>query len=236
VNIKNLDILCIIPARCGSKGIPKKNIKLLNGVPLIGYSIKSAKESEYINKIIISTDCEDIKSTAELFNVEVPFLRPKELANDTSLDIDYIKHTLQWLKKHKDYIPDMIVLLRPTTPLRDAKVIDEAIEKFTMNSYATSLRSSHKSPESPFKWFYKKDNYYTTLSDEYTLKDTNRPRQSFDDVYIPNGYVDIIKLDTVIDLDDMYGDKILSFTTKLSYEIDTLEEFNYIEYKLKGNK
>ncbi|MEA1955415.1 MAG: acylneuraminate cytidylyltransferase family protein [Campylobacterota bacterium] len=234
--LEDLKILCIIPARGGSKGVPKKNIKLLGNTPLIGYSINSAKESKYINKIIVSTDCEEIKNIAQQFDIEVPFLRPSKFATDKSLDIDYIEHTLDWLQENENYIPDYIVLLRPTTPIRDVLYIDEAILKMKNND-SNSLRSAHEVSESPFKWFKIKDNRYQTICNEYTLDDTNKPRQSFEKVYIPNGYVDIIKPDNIKQENKLYGDDILSFISPFSYEIDTIEDFEFIEYKIskQGN-
>lgn len=228
-----MNILAIIPARGGSKGVPKKNIKLLNNIPLIGYSIKSAKESKFINKIIVSTDCDEIKDIAETFEIEVPFLRPKEYATDNSLDIDFLKHTLAWLNENENYEPDLIVLLRPTTPIRDASIIDNAIQLMINNQNNSSLRSAHKSSESPFKWFKIKDDIFEPIHADYTIEDTNKPRQSFDDVFIPNGYVDIIKPQTIKEFNDVYSDKILSFITQTAYEIDTIEEFEYIEYKIQ---
>jgi CMP-N-acetylneuraminic acid synthetase len=225
-----MNILAIIPARCASKGVPKKNIKLLNGVPLIGYSIKSAKESNYINKIIVSTDCKETQKIAQTFGIEVPFLRPKELATDKSLDIEFVKHTLEWLQVHENYVADMIVLLRPTTPIRESDIVDDAIKQMLSSQESSSLRSSHKSPESPFKWFKIKNGLYTPIHEDYTLADTNKPRQSFESIYIPNGYVDILKPQTISKYNDIYGDKILSFVTEVSYEIDTMEDFSYIEY------
>ena len=233
---ENLKTLCIIPARGGSKGVPKKNIKLLNNIPLIGYSIQSAKQSQYIDKIIVSTDCQEIKNVAEQFDIKVPFLRPKELATDTSLDIDFIRHTLQWLQKNENYTPNLVVLLRPTTPLRDATVIDDAIKKMIEYKNNSSLRSAHEVSESPFKWFKEKDGIYQPICDNYTLEDTNKPRQSFEKVYIPNGYVDIINPNTITKENDLYGSKICKFITTFSYEIDTIEDFEFIEYKISKDK
>lgn len=230
------NILCIIPARGGSKGVPKKNIKDLNGNPLIHYSIVTSQESTYINKIIVSTDSQEIADVAEKLGVSVPFLRPKEISIDTSLDIEYIKHTLLWLEKNQAYKADYIVLLRPTTPIRKAIEIDKALEILSNNTLASSLRSSHKAAETPLKWFKTKDGFYTPICSEITLADTNQPRQAFEDVYIPNGYVDILKTETVQKNSNMYGEKILHFETVHSYEIDTMEDFEFIEYKIKRQK
>lgn len=224
-------VLCIIPARIGSKGVPKKNIKIMNDKPLIYYSIKVAQNSKYINKIVVSSDSKEILDIANEYGVHTPFLRPKELALDSSLDIDYIKHTLEYLKKEEGYAPDYIALLRPTTPIRNAHMIDKAIDKLINNPEATGLRSAHEVAESPFKWYKKEGDYYTSISPEYSLEDTCKPRQSFPSVYLPNGYIDIIK-PTYID-NSLYGNKILNFITPTTYEVDTMEDFEYIEYLMK---
>jgi CMP-N,N'-diacetyllegionaminic acid synthase len=230
-----MNILALIPARGGSKGVPKKNIKLLEGFPLICYSIAAAKLSKKINKVVVSTDSEEIAEIARNFGAQAPFLRPSELAGDESADIDYVLHTLNWLEKNENYISDLIILLRATTPLRESNHIDEAIEEFVKNSEATSLRSSHAVAESPFKWFLIKDKFYTPICDKYTLEDANKPRQSFPEVYIPNGYVDILKPSFIKERNSLYGDKILSYVTPNGYEVDTLEEFKYIEYLVSKN-
>ena len=227
-----MNILALIPARGGSKGVPKKNIKLLEKHPLISYTIAAAKLSKRINKIVVTTDSQEIADISLKYNAEVPFLRPSELANDKSTDIDFVMHALNWLEYNENYIPDLIVLLRPTTPLREVEFIDNAIEKFVTNTNATSLRSSHLSSESPFKWFTLKDNFYDSICNIYSLEDTNRPRQFFTEIYIPNGYVDIIVPNLIKEKNSIFGNKILSFITPIGYEIDTIDEFEYIEYRI----
>lgn len=231
MSINKLKILALIPARGGSKGVPKKNIKPMAGKPLIYYSIDTAIQSKYINKIIVSTDSQEILDLVSRKGVEIPFLRPSQFAQDGSLDEDYFFHCLSYLEKEEGYIPDLIVLLRPTTPLRDSNILDNAIEFFLKNKIATSLRSAHEVSESPFKWFKIKDDYYEPISSEYSLIDTNNPRQFFPKVYIPNGYIDILKSKVVGN--NIYGDKILSYITPFSYEIDTKEDFEYIEYLIE---
>ncbi len=230
-----MNILAIIPARGGSKGVPHKNIKLLNNIPLIGYSIKSAMSSKYINNIIVSTDCPQIAKIAEQFNIEVPFLRPKELSNDNSTDLEYVMHTLKWLTDNNELEPDLIVILRPTTPIREVTIIDEAIETIINNKNASSLRSAHKASESPLKWFKVKNGFYTPICDNIALEDTNKPRQSVEDIYIPNGYIDIINVHLLKD-NELFGNKILNYTTDLAYEIDTIDDFNYLEYKITAKE
>jgi N-acylneuraminate cytidylyltransferase len=230
-----MNILALIPARGGSKGVLKKNIKLLGDYPLIAYTIAAAKLSKNINKIVVTTDSQETADIAIKFGAEVPCLRPSELAGDKSADIDYILHMLNFLQINENYTPDLIVLLRPTTPLREVEYIDEAVERFINNDEATSLRSAHPVAESPFKWYSKDGDFFTTISDKYTLEDTNKPRQSFAEVYIPNGYVDILRPKYVKENNSLYGEKILGYITPDGYEVDTLEEFGYIEYLISKN-
>ena len=119
-------ILCIIPARSGSKGIPHKNIKDYNGKPLLGWSIVQAKESKYVSRmrIIVSTDSMEYKQVALEYGAEVPFLRPSEIAQDLSPDSHTIKHALDWLSDNESYVPDVVLHLRPTQPMRKTQDID----------------------------------------------------------------------------------------------------------------
>jgi len=123
-------VVAIIPARGGSKGIPKKNIKELNGHPLISYTVAAAIKSEVFDKIIVSTDCAEIGEYCKNLGVEVPFLRPAHLASDSAKSIDVIEHALDFLETKQSYIPDAFALLQPTSPLRRAEDILNAYEMF----------------------------------------------------------------------------------------------------------
>ena len=114
-------ILAIIPCRSGSKGVKNKNIRKIFGKPLIYYSIFFALQCKFIDRVIVSTDSKKYKKISENFGAEVPFLRPKNISKDDSLDIDLFKHTINWLKKNENYEPNLIVHLRPTSPLRKIK-------------------------------------------------------------------------------------------------------------------
>lgn len=230
-----MKVLALIPARGGSKGVPKKNIKLLENFPLISYTIAAANLSKKIDKVVVTTDSKEIADIALSFNAEVPFIRPSNLASDLATDIDFVIHSLDWLEANENYIPDLVVLLRPTTPLREVNYIDDAIELLINNEIATSLRSSHIVSESPFKWFVIKDGFYTPICDKYSLEDTGKPRQFFPDVYIPNGYVDIIKTNFIKTHNSLYGNHILGYTTPTGHEIDTLDDFEYIEFQISKN-
>jgi hypothetical protein len=216
---------CLILARGGSKGVPKKNIKLLDGIPLIGYVISEAKKSKKIDQIFVSTDCDEIIKVVEEYGVNV-IKRPPELSQDNSLDIDSFIHFCNLTNNLNP-----IVHLRATTPLIDYKIIDNAIELFELNhNVYTSLRSAHEMSESAYKFFVKKGNTWSPIIDGI---DQNNPRQSYEKTYIPNGYVDIVNPNIFLKRETFYGDKIYSFITERTYEVDTIEDFNYIEYILK---
>ena len=224
----------IIPARGGSKGILKKNIKYLGGIPLIAYSIAIAKLSKKINRIIVSTDDPEIAEIAIKFGAEVPFLRPKEISQDSSTDLEFMLHILNWLNINNEIIPKYFIHLRPTTPIRSEEIIDKAIESIMNNNEATSLRSAHLCPESPFKWFSKdpSNTYYQPLFLSGEKDILNMPRQIVPSAYIPNGYVDILISDYILKNNSLHGDKILAFESPFCVEIDTLDDFKYLEYQI----
>lgn len=224
-------IVAIIPARSGSKTITDKNILDLNGFPTIAYSIAAAKLSKNIDRVIVSTDSEKYASIAKKFGADVPFLRPLTLSTDNSLDIDFFLHAMRWVKDNEGKLPEIWVHLRPTSPFRDPKVIDQAINYFVDNlNNSSSLRSAHIAPESPLKWFVKKNEYFKGFVNSDI---SNLPKEVFEQTYIPNGYVDIIRSSTVIKKNNIHGDKMLAFISPTIYEIDSLEEFNFISYQME---
>lgn len=187
-----MKILCIIPARSGSKGIPHKNIKNFGDKPLIHWSIDQAKKSRHINRIIISTDSAEYAEMAIKYGAEAPFLRPKEISTDFSTDYEFIKHCLDWLNDD----PDLIVQLRPTYPLRDPNKIDDMIEKFIANiDKYDSLRTVIEVDKTPYKMYNIKNDYLIPLFNEVNgiNEPYNQCRQILPKCYLHNGYVDIFK-------------------------------------------
>jgi len=181
-------IYAIIPARGGSKGIPKKNILSIGGFPLIAYSIAAARLCKKIDRIVVSTDSSEIAKIALKFGAEVPYLRPKKFATSKSPDIEFVKHALDWFEKKEGLIPDYLVHLRPTSPLRQPETIGNALRLLLHSRSATSLRSVHELRESPYKLFEIKDGYLTGLfSGDPRSEYYNLPRQSFPPVYQPTG-------------------------------------------------
>ena len=229
-------ILTIIPARGGSKSIPKKNIVNLGGFPLIAYSIAAAKLSKKINRVIVDTDSEEIAGIAKKFGAEIPYLRPKEFATDTSTDLDFMNHAIGWFQKNEKEIPDYIVHLRPTTPLRDPSRIDEAIEKIIKNKEAACLRSGHEIRESPYKLFSISNDFFIGLFPQDKRPEYwNLPRQAFLPVYQPDGYVDVIIPELVIKTGKLHGSKILAYISPDTGEIDKAEDLKFAEFNLQKN-
>ena len=226
-------LTALIPARGGSKGIPRKNIKKLKGYPLLSYTISVCKLSKYINKIIVSTDDFEIAEVAKYYGAEVLF-RSKELSDDNSTDWQVINH---FFENNKE---DNVAYLRPTTPLRIPKVLDKGIETFfEYRSKMSGLRSMHELPESPYKVFQiDKEGYCKGFFNEYQgIKDyTNLPRQNFPKAYQPNGYIDIAKRETVLSGKSAFSTKIIPFISEYVTEIDAEYEFNLIDYQLKIEK
>ncbi len=219
---------CIIPARGGSKGIPKKNIVLINEIPLIAYSIYVAIESKYINNIYVSTDSEEIAEISRFYGANTPFLRPSYFASDKANDKQVFTHIFEESKKLNFPISDDVVHLRPTTPGRDVKIIDEAILEFISEKECTSMRSAHESNLHPHKWFHKKEgNFIPIIQNISDIEVTNMPRQSFPKVYIPNGYIDIVRFSTLKHNGKFHGNKIKSFITEKTRDIDDESDLKF---------
>lgn len=226
--------VALIPARGGSKGVPGKNIRKLGGYPLIAYSIAAGELCRNIQRIVVSTDSEEIADVAKFYGAEVPFLRPVELAMDNSGDIGFVKHALSWFAEMENSVPEFLVHLRPTTPLRDTIKMDNAISLFAKSKNTTSLRSAHKAPESPFKWFVKNnEGYFQSVDSNLSNDDANGARQTFQEVFIPDGYIDILKSNFVLEYEMLYGSRMMAYESPVCTEIDTQEDFDYLEYQIK---
>jgi len=229
-----MKIYAIIPARGGSKGVPGKNIKPLGGYPLLAYSIAAAAISKSIDRVIVSTDSEEIAEISKRYGAEIPFMRPTQFAGDRSSDRDFVVHAIDWFEKNEGKAPEYFIHLRPTTPLRDPKIMDEAVTLMKNSSKATSLRSAHPCSESPFKWFLKKDDgFYTGINtDDMDL--LNQPRQLFPVVYIPDGYVDVLSTSFVKSQEKgIHGQFVLSFVSPVCREVDSLDDFEALEFQIK---
>jgi CMP-N,N'-diacetyllegionaminic acid synthase len=240
-----MKITAIIPARGGSKGIPGKNIKLLNNKPLIAYSIEQAQKSNYINEIVVTTDDEKIAEVAKEYYADVPYLRPKEISGDLATDYEFIKFHLDWCKQNDKIMPDLIVQLRPTYPLRKVEILDNCLE-IMMNSfqaipYYDSLRTIIPNEKTPYKMYTLSDNenFLLPLFDQVNgIKEPyNQPRQILPKTYLHNGYIDIIKVKSFIDLDSITGQKIYPYILSKEeiFDIDTYEDWEKVEKVIQKN-
>ena len=231
-----MNILAVIPARSGSKGVPNKNIKELAGKPLIAYSILAGIKSKLIDRVIVSTDSDEYASISKDYGAEVPFIRPNEYSGDDSTDYGFVKHLLDWLTENEGNTPDYIIHLRPTTPLRDPSVLDNSIEKFMNNVEATSLRSAHEMPETAYKQFELEGKYFKTIcTDSFDLDDANNIRQSFPKTYTPNGYVDILRTPHILENHLLHGNRVMGYVTDFTIEFDTVDDFEFLEWQINKN-
>jgi len=222
---KRAEVLALIPARGGSKGIHRKNLVVLVGKPLIAYSIEQALSSRHITRVIVSTDDAEIAEVARRFGADVPFMRPPQYAQDLSPDIDVFRHALTWLGEHEGYACELVVHLRPTGPVRRVELIDEAIEKILDSPSADSLRSVSWPEQTPYKmWKIVDGMLQPLLRMEDMAEPHSMPRQTLPEVYWQNGYVDIVRPHVVLELGMMCGYKILPFVVQ-----EPIAEIDYEE-------
>lgn len=206
------EILALIPARGGSKSIPRKNLLMLAGKPLIAYSIEQALASRRITRVVVSTDDEEIADVARARGAEVPFMRPAEFAQDDSLDLDVFRHALTALQRHEGYRCDAVVHLRPTGPVRRVARIDEAIDLFLDHPEADSLRSVIRPAHTPYKMWRIEDGLLTPIATVAGAHEPHSmPRQQLPDVFWQNGYVDIVRPRVILEDGLMAGRRILPF-------------------------
>lgn len=228
-----MKILCIIPARSGSKGIPNKNIKDFCGKPLLVWSIEQAKKSKYTMDIILSTDSEDYANIGRQYGARIPFLRPRELSQDNSTDYEFIKYTLDNL----DYKPDIILQLRPTQPCRKIEDIDKCLDLFIENfERYDSLRTVVEVDKTPYKMYSINNNELIPLFKEVNgMKEPfNKGRQYLPKTYLHNGYIDIMKASIVKD-GMISGDKIYAYVMDKNDTIDIDNQEDWDKAELSFN-
>ena len=217
------EVLALIPARGGSKGIPRKNIRDFAGAPLISYSIAAGLQSRYVTRVIVSTDDEEIAAVARQWGAETPFLRPAEFAQDDTTDLPVFQQALTWLAENENYHPDFLVQLRPTSPVRPIGLIDEAIELMLANPQADCVRGVVPSGQNPFKmWQIEPDSHQLKplLSLPNLKEPYNAPRQELPKTYWQTGHVDVIRASTILEKGSLTGDVILPVLIDPRYTVD----------------
>ncbi len=231
-----MNILAIIPARGGSKGVPRKNIKELAGKPLLAWVLDAAKNSKHVNRVIVSTDDQEIANIAREHGGEIPFMRPAELAVDLSTDMDYLTHVLNELKEREGYIPEVVVNLRPTAPLTTADDIDRGVEALLADPEADAARPIIESPKHPYKALkMTEDGKYLEpmLPESFTgfAAPHDLPRQLFPKIYIHTGAMDVLRPRTILELNSTSGKNLTYFhADPLNYvNIDSPADFELAE-------
>jgi N-acylneuraminate cytidylyltransferase len=217
------EVLAIIPARGGSKGIPRKNIREFAGYPLIAYSIAAGLQAETVTRVIVSTDDEEIAAVARKWGAETPFLRPAEFAQDATTDLPVFQHALTWLAENQNYRPDVVVQLRPTSPVRPVGLVDEAVRKLLACPEADSVRGVVPAGQNPHKmWRIDPDSgHMKNLLDVPGLPEPyNAPRQVLPPVFWQTGHVDAIRPRAILEMDSMSGRVILPVMIDPRYTVD----------------
>ena len=226
--IKGKSVLAIIPARGGSKGLPGKNIKVLCGKPLIVWSIEQAMCCDNIDRIVVSTDDENIAKAAKKYGAEVPFMRPPELASDTATTVDVIFHTIDWFKKHEDYRPEYILLLQPTSPLRALEDIRGAIQT-VKDKDAQAVVSVCETDHHPW--------WTNTLPENSNMKDFLRPeilnkrRQDLPVFYRLNGAIYLTDTDYLREQNSFLGPDTFAYNMPQERSIDIDSD---LDFKVAG--
>lgn len=224
-HINKGQVVAIIPARSGSKGVKDKNIRLLNGHPMIAYTIAAAKLSKSVDRIIVSTDSEKYAEIARKYGAEVPFLRPAEISGDKATDIEFMIHAINWLYENEGSVPEYWVHLRATCPLRIPDDIDKAVAltKQTPEATCTLAVCCPTNILTPYKWLKIEGEYLRSIMFD-TVDEANQPRQNYPDAYMRTITADVLLSETIIN-GTMYGNHVVPFMTEYTADVDDLQTF-----------
>lgn len=226
-------MIAIIPARGGSKGLPGKNIRDLNGIPLIAHTIKAALETKSIDRVIVSTDDLEIAQVAREFGAEVPFMRPDYLATDNAQAVDVYLHVIDFLMDNGEAPIRNFMVLLPTAPLRNSMHIEKAIQLFIEEGAKTLI--SVKEAETPVAWYFNKDNRNRISNAGFGNGSAVKNRQVNQAYYVPNGAIYILDYELLKKERTYYCDNTIAFQMNAedSIDIDTLLDFEFAEFLMK---
>ncbi len=228
------EVLAVIPARGGSKGIPRKNLRSFAGWPLIAWSIAAARQAVSVKRVILTTDDEEIAAVGREYGAETPFLRPSEYAQDLTTDLPVFEHALRWLAEHEGYRPDAVVQLRPTSPIRPPGMVDEAVRILMEHPDADSVRGVVPAGQNPHKmWRISESGPMKNLLDVPDLPEPyNAPRQSLPPIYWQTGHIDAIRTSTILEGGSMSGGVIypLLIDPRYTVDIDNLQDWARYEH------
>lgn len=230
------EVLAIVPARGGSKSIPRKNIRPFAGHPLLAYSIAAARQASTVTRLLLSTDDEEMAAIGRQYGAETPFLRPSDLAQDRTQDLPVFEHALRWLEEHEGYRPQVVVQLRPTSPVRPRDLVDRAVRLLLDHPAADSVRGVVPSGQNPYKmWRLQPDGRLSPLLSEGLREPYNMPRQELPPTYWQTGHIDAIRPLAILDKHSMSGDTILGLVLdpRFTVDIDTLRDWERAEWLLR---
>ena len=229
------EILALIPARGGSKGIPRKNIRNFAGYPLIAWSIAAAKQASCVTRMVLSTDDEEIASVAREYGAETPFLRPSELAQDQTTDLPVFEHALQWLAENEGYRPEIVIQLRPTSPVRPKHCVDNAVRILLDHDDADCVRGVVPAGQNPHKMWRlagADQPMRPLLQVDGIAEPYNAPRQVLPPVYWQTGHIDAIRVSTIVQKRSLTGDVIYPLLIDPRYTVDIDNLSDWAKYEV----
>jgi len=215
-------VLVVVPARGGSKGIPRKNLQLLAGKPLVAHAVATGLAATLVDRVLCSTDDPEIADAARAAGADVPFLRPPDLAADTSEDWPVFMHVLDYLDTREGYRPDLIVNLRPTSPLRTPTHVDDAI-RLLLDTAADSVKAVCLARQHPHKMWLRQPNggIEPYLKTPFRLaRGPDVPRAQLEDIYWQNGVVDVTRREVILEQGVMIGRRVAGLVTQPAESID----------------
>lgn len=213
-------VLALVPARGGSRSIPRKNIRPLNGQPLIAYAISAGLRAARVGRVVVSTDDEEIAAVARACGAEVPFLRPADLARDETPDFPVFRHALEWFEREEGYRPEIVVQLRPTSPIRPPALVDDVIRALAARPDADSARTATVPSQNPYKMWRIVDSWLEPLLASDLAGPYNRPRQALPETFWQTGHVDAVRRRTLLELGSMTGRRSLPCPVDARYAVD----------------
>lgn len=233
-----MEVLAIIQARGGSKGIPHKNIKPLCGKPLIGWTIEAALASKLVTRVIVSSDDDEILKVSKGYGAEVPFKRPAEFATDGAKSIGLLEHALKWLAENENYSPDAVVQLKPTNPLRTGDHIDTCVERFFQEPTLDAVITVVKASIHPLKtWKFEGEHLVPFIPEEvFGIHEAAKtPRQQLPEAYGNNSCVHVLNPKTILEKHSSIGTRVagVELSREESINIDEPIDFDIAELLLQ---
>lgn len=231
------EVLAIIPARDGSKGLPGKNVRELGGQPLLAWAVQSANRSETVTRVLLSTNSIEYADIGKRYGADVPFIRPQKFASDSAVDIEVMTHAVDWLKEEEGYIPDFVLRLQPTNPTFPTTKIDEGVRLLIENTEADSVRAVTPTPKTPYKmWVYANDgvSIKPLMSGQPSERSEsfNMGREQLPQVFVQVGALEVLRYATLTEKKSMAGEKVLPLVIDNPWHtinIDTEIDFRLAE-------